>query len=440
MIEHPLPTPATAKLLYALAIRCAYPNCPEPLYREDELSGRWALNSRICHICARSEGGPRWEPSQSPDDNRADGNLLLMCAGHASMIDDMNTMDTYRADLLREWKVAQVEEHRLRQQGWPLTTAMATDAIHTSFTNVAVAIADSVLHLGGEGGRAPGSGGGGGGAIGPSARAGRGGDGGRITDLDGRPLPPSELMRFMAGVSMGPPPGAGGAGSGALGPNALAGDGGNGGDGFSGALDVEPGDRFEFEVGEGGQPGYLPGQHGSAGGDTVITHRSSDGQIKRVLRARGGAAGASWSMPDDWLPISQSDIDDGCFQISTLFTANSVEMRDGLVFVLGGGWSRFFVPTFPFDTVWPIVCVATWENLSDGHIRGLRLCLSNPDGIETSSQPLDLPAIAVKEKSLTWATGLGVHLDRAGDWRISLRSGDFVLLEMNIAVSIVAAS
>jgi RHS repeat-associated protein len=46
MIEHPPPTTATVKLLYAQALRCAYPHCSETLYREDETTGRWILNSR----------------------------------------------------------------------------------------------------------------------------------------------------------------------------------------------------------------------------------------------------------------------------------------------------------------------------------------------------------------------------------------------------------
>jgi hypothetical protein len=82
------------------------------------------------------------------------------------------------------------------------------------------------------------------------------------------------------------------------------------------------------------------------------------------------------------------DIDASCGQ-------QRGDARRACLWFWEGEWSRFLVPTFPFDTVWPIVCVATWENLSRGRIRGLRLCLSNPDGIEPSAQPLELPAIAV---------------------------------------------
>jgi hypothetical protein len=57
-IEHPPPTPATVKYLYAHASRCAYQGCSRPLYRVDEQTGARTLNSRICHINARREGGP----------------------------------------------------------------------------------------------------------------------------------------------------------------------------------------------------------------------------------------------------------------------------------------------------------------------------------------------------------------------------------------------
>src|SRR3954465_15514408 len=94
-VEHPPPTVATVKLLYAHAFACAYPGCGRPLYREDEATGTWTLNSRICHIHARREGGPRWDAHQSPEDNRTEHNLMLMCLEHASAIDDSRTTGSY---------------------------------------------------------------------------------------------------------------------------------------------------------------------------------------------------------------------------------------------------------------------------------------------------------------------------------------------------------
>ncbi len=217
MIEHPHPTPATAKSLYARALRCAHPDCTEPLYRQDERSGAWTLNSRICHIRARSENGPRWKPDQTSDENRAEANLLLMCARHASAIDDPANVSSYGEQTLFGWKNEQIETHKKAIGGWPLTDRMAEEALSISFPDFSVSFTDSVVSLGGEGGQAPGSGGGGGGAIGPGARAGKGGKGGNITDLDGGS---PDILEKLLGYVAGPEehvPGSGGAGAGAIG-------------------------------------------------------------------------------------------------------------------------------------------------------------------------------------------------------------------------------
>jgi len=234
---------------------------------------------------------------------------------------------------------------------------------------------------------------------------------------------------------MVPPPGAGGAGGGAAGPGAIGGDGGGGGDYHRGSLDVAPGDVVEFNVGDGGKPGRLPGQHPTRGSDTVVAVKSAGGAIKHVVRAQGGAAAMSGTLPTDWLPISQADISDG-FQISSLFAANSVEFHDGLVFVLGGGWLKFIAPTLPFDGIWQVVCVATWPKLSAGHTRGLQLCLSDPNGEEVSRIALEIPATAADEIGWTWVRGLGAPLNQEGPWRVSIKSGEFLLSEIYIAVTV----
>ncbi|MGN6094551.1 MAG: hypothetical protein ACTHOL_19550, partial [Luteibacter jiangsuensis] len=392
MIEHPWPTDATAKRLYALVVSCAFPECSEPLYREDETSGSWVLNSRIAHICARSEGGPRWDETQTADENRSDSNLILMCIRHAAAIDEPSGQGAYTPDLLRQWKAAQIEAHRRRRQGWPLTGAMARAALAASFQDVGIAINHSTLNLGGEGGRAPGAGGGGGGAVGPGSRGGNGGNGGTVTDLIGDPLGSTNLVRFLSdALAMSSPPGSGGAGAGAVGPGSIGGDGGSGGDGFRGSFAVEPGDQIQFEIGKAGQAARLPGQHGEGGGDTSLTIRSSDGTIKETFRAKGGAGALSGRLPDDWLPISQADVDGG-FHVSALITANAFELREGLLFALGAGWTVFPVATLPTETVWPVACVATWNSLPGSHCRGLQLCVVNPDGQEVSRLVLQLPA------------------------------------------------
>ncbi|ACU72777.1 hypothetical protein Caci_3889 [Catenulispora acidiphila DSM 44928] len=131
-VEHPWPTDATAKQLYGTAFRCAEPDCREPLYRKNSATGQTLLNSRIAHICARSENGPRWDAAMTEDDNRSADNLLLLCQKHASEIDD--TPDDFPVPLLRGWKRAQLAEHERCRQGWEISDEQAAEVTRLSFT------------------------------------------------------------------------------------------------------------------------------------------------------------------------------------------------------------------------------------------------------------------------------------------------------------------
>lgn len=117
---YPEPTTATVKRLYARAFRCARPDCSRPLYKQDNETGDLALNSRVAHIHARRAKGPRWI-EMSGEENRSDANLLLLCIEHSYEVDELP--DLYSADLLREWKQAQLDEYEQAQRGWPLTDA-----------------------------------------------------------------------------------------------------------------------------------------------------------------------------------------------------------------------------------------------------------------------------------------------------------------------------
>src|ERR1044072_1319296 len=87
-IKHPVPTATAVKELSANAYRCAYPGCPRPLYRVDEENGDRTLNSTVAHICARSEGGPRWNKNQTKEDNMSVEDLLVLCLELSSEIDE----------------------------------------------------------------------------------------------------------------------------------------------------------------------------------------------------------------------------------------------------------------------------------------------------------------------------------------------------------------
>jgi pterin-4a-carbinolamine dehydratase len=145
-IVHRKPLPATIRQLYGTAFRCAKPSCGRPLYKMNNETGEIVLNSNVSHICARSEGGPRWDSEMGEEENRGESNLVPMCLEHALEIDA--TPEHYPVELLCEWKRAQIAEHFRMQKGWPLTDDEAQQVIEASFDlqdyGVAVAGASSV--------------------------------------------------------------------------------------------------------------------------------------------------------------------------------------------------------------------------------------------------------------------------------------------------------
>ena len=126
---YPLPTPATVRQLYGSAFRCAHPECSRPLYKLSDDTGDRVLNSRVAHIHARRKGGPRWIDMPA-EENRAFGNLVLLCIEHSYEIDE--TPDVFPADMLREWKAAQIAEYDRLQRNWPISDDEATEVLVAS--------------------------------------------------------------------------------------------------------------------------------------------------------------------------------------------------------------------------------------------------------------------------------------------------------------------
>jgi hypothetical protein len=439
-IEHPHPKGSTIKRLYAQAFDCGMEGCSEPLYREDPASGAWVLNSRICHIHARSENGPRWDGLQSAEDNRADGNLILMCTEHASTIDDPQTQAAYGPELLRTWKREQIDRYRKlvvegAATGWQLTNAMAAEAGAASFKDVGFAIVNSSFDLAGRGGNAPGAGGGGGGAVGPGARGGNGGKGGRMHDADGNPLPDDHDMGWLPTFEGEQPPGSGGGGGGAVGENAIGGDGGDGGDYATGIFDLEEGDVCQVTVGRagGGRDNYLPGEHREDGEDSAFTVHRKNGDVLELLRAKGGASARCGTLPDDWRQVGENELEGG-FSIPALFTVRAGEFQTGSIFCLGATPGLMISDRLPVDlTAW-VVCMAQWSALRAGNIYGIQLCLNDPDGVERARVALSMQP-GPEERSWMWIAPIGARIAKAGAWTIAAQSGGHVLAKIFIAVA-----
>lgn len=284
-MEHRKPTDSTVYKLFASSRHCAFPGCTEPHIEVDKNTGVKICNSEVCHIRARRENGPRWDASQSEEDNRGDCNLVLLCRKHHAVVDDRRNEKYYTPDMLKAWKAEQEG-----QNGSPLDP---DDREAIAQTNMII-VAETV-NLGGKGGAAPGAGGGGGPAIGANAQGGRGGDGGRVT-TGGRLEDNSELMSWsevLRGTPDAPPPGSGGGGAPAIGDDAVGGRGGDGGEIHAFTHTSEPGSMYRIVV---GQSAGLPGE---IGGSTYIEKIAPDGSAELITpKARAGLSGDSYLLED----------------------------------------------------------------------------------------------------------------------------------------------
>ncbi len=96
----PMKTPSErdVKRLFALSQnRCAYPGCKTAIV---QASG--TQTGKICHISAKSQGGPRYDPKQGEEQRNGFENLILLCSVHHDIVDQ--EPNKYTADLLRDFK------------------------------------------------------------------------------------------------------------------------------------------------------------------------------------------------------------------------------------------------------------------------------------------------------------------------------------------------
>jgi hypothetical protein len=89
--------PAVKRLFAKSRNKCAFPNCGAPLVED---SG--TVTGIICHIKARSKGGPRYDAKQTSEERHAFENLILLCARHSKVVD--SEPRTFSVELLQEIK------------------------------------------------------------------------------------------------------------------------------------------------------------------------------------------------------------------------------------------------------------------------------------------------------------------------------------------------
>lgn len=419
-IEHKEPTAATAKLLYGTAFICAFPECSQPLFRLDADGSTRHLNSQICHIAARREGGPRWDPDMNEGENRSAENLVLMCLPHAMEIDEPSWPDKYPTHLLRDWKQAQLDLTERIQRTWPLSDAEAEEVVRVS---EGISIVADTLNLGGAGGVGLGAGGGGGGAIGQGAAGGPGGSGGQIRLGPGYATEQEALtsLKMFMDAAGDTGRGSGGGGMGEVGPGSVGGNGGDGADAF-----------INREWFESGTYEILVGQRGD---DTVVNHFGEDGVLQAQKIARSPGSTYMPYPPTTGRPLETHDLDAG-FSVPALFLAETITVRRGMVDLLDALWQAYEFPSSPFRALWMLAVQVNPGALSVADPVELQVLVRDPEGKCRLREPFDVRGLE---------HGFGFELWRflplnftgsiAGSWSIEVVSRSIVLRTVTVEIT-----
>ena len=414
-MEHPKPTASTVYKLYGSSRHCAYPGCVEPHIEVDENTGVKICNTEVCHICARRENGPRWDASQSPEDNRSDSNLVLLCRKHHAVADDRRNEKYYTPDLLKAWKAEQE-----RQEGGPL----ASDDLE-AIAQTNVIIAAETVNLGGQGGAALGAGGGGGAAIGANAQGGRGGDGGRVTK-DGRLADASDLAPWsevLRGTSDGRSPGSGGGGAPAIGGDSVGGRGGDVGDTYTGILSVDAGTTYRVVVGRGAR---LPGE---IGGASYMVKNTPDGSTEPVTPKVGGGLSGESYLPDYVPEIDAAAIQRGV-RVFCLSVVDSAAIENGAHAVRRFALSAWDVRVLPAEIVFNVLTAVTKRpDESTGYFVSLFF-----DGEEKARIAVSAAERADGLLSTSFSFPIGAYFETEGLCRIIAHASGISLCETAIEI------
>ena len=90
------------KGFFRTSFKCNMPSCRCSLIGQADNEKGYILLGDGCHICAASEGGPRYDSNMTNDERSSYDNLIIMCKTHAWEIDQDEAK--YPVELLKRWK------------------------------------------------------------------------------------------------------------------------------------------------------------------------------------------------------------------------------------------------------------------------------------------------------------------------------------------------
>jgi hypothetical protein len=260
--------------------------------------------------------------------------------------------------------------------------------------------------------------GGGGAALGDGARGGDGGQGGKVI-VTGTP---------------GLAPGSGGGGGGAVGDGTQGGQGGGGGD----QVHVEIGpdeltalrragfERIEFRVGKGGSSD-------SPGEDTIANFVTADGAVLKSIVAKAGRHGDPARQANFGRSVTSDDFDAG-MKVSSITLAECAQVKRGLLYLLGAGWSNFEFSTSPFHASWPLVCTIDTGSIKPGSALAFNAIVLDPAGFQVLDQPFSVPCGVGPVSRSNVIVPISFTGSRIGIWSIEIRAAETTLARLEIEI------
>jgi hypothetical protein len=119
------PKPLKDTLAKRVGYQCSNPNCRRPTSGPQDHPNKSVNVGVAAHISAASPGGPRWDPSLSPQERKAIENGIWLCQKCAKLVD--NDEAHYTSDLLRRWRQLSEEAARLAVESGADQGTLKTD-------------------------------------------------------------------------------------------------------------------------------------------------------------------------------------------------------------------------------------------------------------------------------------------------------------------------
>lgn len=202
-----------------------------------------------------------------------------------------------------------------------------------------------------------------------------------------------------------------------------------------------PPSQFDFRgatLKAGGEGGRTGGGGGGGGviqlvGSTIAGGRAKIDLSGRPGRAPGGGGGGGAVIRCSGRPATFDDVQNG-LRVSTITTANAADVRDSLLFVLGGGAEWIKVSQIPGDVRVGLACIFEAGTIALETLLAISVVVLDPSKRTIISDDFDVAftGAARPVRRRVVCRTISFRVTEAGLWSFSVRSRDIELASLEI--------